>query len=201
MPVSRREVMFLGFAIGFTSAGALSAGFQFPSKGIGSGTFIITVRREQSLSATLNLESCMKGHLFLKDARTPDLSKPFCDTLEIPYRAENEDISRIKNGTYNGHVRTDGHLGWRIQLEGTKQSYIQIHGGRPVTTQKDSTGCILVGEAVEPQPCEPAKCNQATVSEYQHVCEMKNSAAIRNALQAAYGADTTRKIVIYVMDA
>lgn len=52
-------------------------------------------------------------------------------------------MCRIPAGTYQAHTRTDGHLGWRIELEGVPgRTNIQIHRGN---YPSDTTGCILVG--------------------------------------------------------
>lgn len=52
-------------------------------------------------------------------------------------------MCRIPAGTYRAHTRTDGHLGWRIELEGVPgRTNIQIHRGN---YPGDTTGCILVG--------------------------------------------------------
>jgi hypothetical protein len=69
-------------------------------------------------------------------------------TLELPDRnnaaTNNSDTAgRIPAGNYNAHVRTDGPLGWRIELENVPgRANIQIHVGN---TPADSTGCILPG--------------------------------------------------------
>jgi len=52
-------------------------------------------------------------------------------------------MCRIPAGTYQAHTRSDGHLGWRIELEGVPgMKNIQIHRGN---YPGDTTGCILVG--------------------------------------------------------
>ncbi|OPY91217.1 MAG: hypothetical protein A4E72_00234 [Syntrophus sp. PtaU1.Bin208] len=69
-------------------------------------------------------------------------------TLEMPDREnagtnDSATAGRIPAGTYQAHVRTDGPLGWRIELEGVPgRTNIQIHVGN---TPEDTTGCILPG--------------------------------------------------------
>jgi len=68
--------------------------------------------------------------------------------LELPDREnastnDSATAGRIPAGTYQAHVRTDGPLGWRIELEGVPgRGNIQIHAGN---TPEDTTGCILPG--------------------------------------------------------
>src|SRR5262249_4499418 len=72
-----------------------------------------------------------------------DLGTKICNTLELAYRNNFNQISSIKRGGYEGFVRTDGPRGWRIELTGTQErADIQLHvGNRP----KDTIGCILPG--------------------------------------------------------
>ncbi|OPY16869.1 MAG: hypothetical protein A4E70_02075 [Syntrophus sp. PtaU1.Bin005] len=68
--------------------------------------------------------------------------------LELPDREnastnDSATAGRIPAGTYQAHVRTDGPLGWRLELEGVPgRGNIQIHAGN---TPEDTTGCILPG--------------------------------------------------------
>jgi len=67
-------------------------------------------------------------------------------TLELPWRNNEKNISRIPKGKYKAFIRTDGKRKWRLQLENVQdRSTIQIHIGN---YQRDITGCILVGEDV-----------------------------------------------------
>ncbi len=69
-------------------------------------------------------------------------------TLELPDRNNASTgnyltAGRILAGTYQAHIRTDGDLGWRLELENVPyRTNIQIHVGNSAT---DTTGCILVG--------------------------------------------------------
>jgi hypothetical protein len=87
------------------------------------------------------------GKLHHGGASLSDPGTFLCDTLELPFRNELSEISCIRPGSYAGFVKTEPTaqgvaLGWRIQLEGTKQLAIQIHVGN---TTDDTRGCILVG--------------------------------------------------------
>ena len=54
-----------------------------------------------------------------------------------------KEISAILEGEYRGTVRTDGKLGWRIELSGTgERSNVQIHIGN---NSDNTKGCILPG--------------------------------------------------------
>lgn len=104
--------------------------------------FELTLRRDKNLPVTLSLSDCIMGKLHAGAGSLSDPGTFLCDTLELPFRNEQQDISCIKPGSYLAVVRTDGNRGWRLQLEGTKQLAIQIHTGN---TTSDTRGCILVG--------------------------------------------------------
>lgn len=195
--LSRRNLV-LGAAVSAAAPfPAIPQGFSpAPSGGL-LNPFVITVRRKISFANTLNIGDCIHGDLFLKDVRQFDMSKPFCQTIELPYRNELSNASSIKAGSYNGHIREDGHLGWRIELEGTKQSNIQIHVGN---LPSNSEGCILVGLHVNETPCDPPPCKPLTNQYYQHVCQLSDSVSMRNAIKTAYGNQNSRKVSVYVVD-
>ena len=109
--------------------------------------FEITLRRDSDLSTTLNLNDCVMGQLFLGAGSVSNPGTVICDTLELPFRNELQEVSCIRPGTYSAFVKTaptaEGvDLGWRLQLEGTKQLAIQIHTGN---TTSNTRGCRLVG--------------------------------------------------------
>jgi hypothetical protein len=94
--------------------------------------FELTLRRDRDLATTLNLNDCVTGKLYRGAVSLSDPGMALCDTLELPYRNELNEISCIKPGSYSAFVRTgktaEGvDLGWRLQLERTKQLAIQIH--------------------------------------------------------------------------
>jgi hypothetical protein len=68
--------------------------------------------------------------------------------LELPNRGNAatgnyQTAGRIPAGTYQAHVRTDGSLGWRLELDGVpNRANIQIHVGN---TPEQTVGCILPG--------------------------------------------------------
>lgn len=106
-----------------------------------------------------------------------------CDTLELPYRNEQNSISCIKPGAYSGFVRTeptvDGRaLGWRIQINWTRQLAVQIHVGNSID---NSPGCVLVGSA-EP-PC---------------TLRAGSSGSARDIIKSLYGEANSRKIELTV---
>jgi hypothetical protein len=120
---------------------------------------------------------CVFGELYRLDGSMTDPGVKLCDTLELPYRNDITDISSIRPGTYQGAVRSDGHLGWRIELNVPTRRNIQIHPGN---TTDDTTGCILVGDRSS-QPCF-----------------VGNSQKRRNEIKAIYGDIGNREVVIKI---
>jgi len=67
-------------------------------------------------------------------------------SLELPWKNNQSNISRIPEGSYPGFIRSDGKRGWRIQLKGVPdREFVQIHVGN---YQRQIEGCILVGTDV-----------------------------------------------------
>lgn len=67
-------------------------------------------------------------------------------TLELPWRNNESSVSRIPPGTYSAVMRTDGSLGWRIELAQVQdRTNVQMHIGNYA---KEIEGCILVGDDV-----------------------------------------------------
>ena len=141
--------------------------------------------RDEPLSATLGLDSCVTGTLSIG---TPSIADPLPgyrigQTLELPFRNELTEISCIKAGTYRGFVRegktSDGrNPGWRIQLEGTRQLAIQIHKGNEL---EHTRGCILLGTA------------------RSGACSVANSAAAMSHLRELHGTNSQRPVVLTVV--
>lgn len=148
--------------------------------------FELALQRDRNLATTLSLNDCIQGKLYLGPHGISDPGMFLCDTLELPYRNELKEISCIKPGTYSGFVRTEPtaegkDLGWRIQLEGTKQLGIQIHIG---TITANTHGCILVGARGE-SPCD---------------LRPGTSKAARDKLKDLYGNDPHRPISLTVLN-
>lgn len=147
--------------------------------------FEITLLRDEPLSVTLGLNSCVTGVLSVD---TPSISNPLPgftigQTLELPYRNELTEISCIKPGTYRGFVREDKtsdgrNPGWRIQLAETKQLAIQIHKGNEL---EDTRGCILLGVAKS------------------GACSVASSAVAMARLKELHGSSNQRPIVLSVV--
>jgi hypothetical protein len=69
---------------------------------------------------------------------------PFCSTLELPWRENQRNVSRIPEGDYHVFPRFSqrhGHAFWLQDVPGRQD--ILIHSGN---TTADTQGCILVGE-------------------------------------------------------
>lgn len=67
-------------------------------------------------------------------------------TLELPWKNNEENISRVPAGKYKARIRADGALGWRIELDNVPdRKNVQLHVGN---YPRDSTGCVLIGTKV-----------------------------------------------------
>jgi hypothetical protein len=96
--------------------------------------------------------SCTMGYLSVN-------SQIICYTLELPWKDNQNDISRIPKGTYKGIIRYDKPDGWRIQLEGVpNRPGIQIHVGNYT---RDITGCVLVGKDADTNGCTVSGSSEA----------------------------------------
>jgi len=64
-----------------------------------------------------------------------------CEYLEYPTHPP---FKFLPKGKYDAFVRTDGKLGWRVELKGTAPfTHIQIHAGNSLP---DTEGCFLAGK-------------------------------------------------------
>src|SRR5947208_1162932 len=96
----------------------------------------IEIRRRYRYSQSIGGELLIEG-------------KPVCQTLELPWRWNEKDISCIPAGTYScwwRHERGRIQL-WDIPCPGGYRTGVQIHvGNQP----KQIQGCILVATTVSP---------------------------------------------------
>lgn len=154
-----------------------------------SGSFLVTVKRE-----TKNIDLIVQRSMSCLGGETGGTlyisGKQIARTLELPWRNDEEHLSRIQRGTYVGAIRTDGVLGWRIELFNVPNHHnVELHIGN---YPRNSTGCILVGTAMkraaDPGPSSAARsARSAGVS--AETCMVEDSAtalqAIRKAMQEA----------------
>jgi hypothetical protein len=93
---------------------------------------------------------CMRGYLLaqVEGERSPSV---VCYVLERPPAGNAPYSSAIPTGTYPVHVKKDGHLGWRLELEqGPERTNVQIHIGN---FPSDTVGCLLPGTGTFPTAC------------------------------------------------
>ena len=145
----------------------------------------IFIQREERWSDLMNLSACILGKLYVVQ-EFPTISAPtekaLGSTLELPWRNNLNDISRIPAGAYKAKTRTDGDLGWRIQLDPVpKREFVEIHIGN---FPKNSIGCILLG----------------TGRSTTDGCNVTGSAQALTDLRSRYGT-AARPIEIVIKDA
>ena len=97
-------------------------------------TFTITIDRNMTCKDNSTI-----GRLLINQ-------KEMGRTLELPWRNNETNISRIPQGEYNAWIRKKGNRKWRIQLDDVPyRKDVQIHIGK---YQRNTEGCILVGKEV-----------------------------------------------------
>jgi hypothetical protein len=89
-------------------------------------------------------EKCTSGYLAINGVITSY-------TVERPWKDNQENISSIPSGTYDGRLRYDHSDRWRVELiDVPGRTNVQIHiGNQP----DQSKGCILVGKKLNPDLC------------------------------------------------
>lgn len=111
--------------------------------------FLVQVLINKAFSASFTLEinrnmTCLDGSTI--GSLSVD-GQEVARTLELPWRNNESNISRIPAGSYDAFIRVDGQQGWRIQLKDIDdREFIQIHVGN---YSSQIEGCILVGNGVE----------------------------------------------------
>jgi hypothetical protein len=109
--------------------------------------FRIFIQREERWPDVVGISSCILGKLYVvQDFPTTvgvPIEKPVGSTLELPWRNNQNEISRIIAGAYKAKTREDGDLCWRIQLDQVpERELIEIHIGN---YPRNTIGCILLG--------------------------------------------------------
>ena len=141
--------------------------------------------RRAGFQELMGKNKCVISDLYKSNPTFPitDLGYKLSNALELPMRNNLPDISAIPIGVYEGRVRTDGALGWRIELSGTKErKNIQIHVGN---TPVDTIGCILPGMG-----------NSTDAN-----CSVAGSVAAMQVLKDAYGSDNGRPVMLRIQQA
>lgn len=103
--------------------------------------FTITIERNMSCSDQSTI-----GRLLID-------GREIARTLELPWRNNEPNISRIPPGTYAATIRNDGSRKWRVELQNVPgdREHIQIHIGN---YQRQIEGCVLVGLEVSHNDAE-----------------------------------------------
>src|SRR5467141_833998 len=93
-----------------------------------------------------------------------------CVRLRLPWRRNQNEISAIPAGTYDGTVREHGDFGWRIVLVDSsgKRKHIQIHLGN--WTHK-STCCVLLGRHSGSGNSLTENCTHTFTQDVRHAVE------------------------------
>ena len=102
-----------------------------------------------------NNVGCLSGYISIMD-------EIIGYTVERPDVDNINDISAIPAGTYSAHIRNDGKLKWRLELENVpERENVQIHVGNYINVIDDKTGfercsikgCIIIGEKLGDDLC------------------------------------------------
>ena len=134
--------------------------------------FRIFIQREERWQDVMGISNCILGKLYVvKEFPVIGLPTevPIGSTLELPWRNNQNDISRIPAGEYRAKKREDGNLGWRIELDSIpSREFVQIHIGN---FPENTVGCILLGKGRSPT----------------NGCAITGSASAMKDLRARYG--------------
>lgn len=138
--------------------------------------------RRRGWEEMMGRNKCVISDLYLTVGGFPisDRGTRLCSALELAWRGNIGGISAVPAGSYAGFVRTDGRLGWRIELTGSgTRKHVEIHiGNSPVNTK----GCILPGTG-----------NSTDAS-----CFVSGSAQAMDVLRAAVGEDDRRPVAFLI---
>lgn len=137
--MNRRE-MIVGTS-GLFTIGLLFKQFSFYKK---ESSLQLFVERKEVLGG------CMRGYL-LTQLETESSPTVACYVLEKPPGNNAPYVSAIPQGTYPVTVRTDGTLGWRLELEDVlDRTNVQIHIGN---YPRNTVGCLLPGKRAVANQC------------------------------------------------
>jgi hypothetical protein len=148
--------------------------------------FRLFIQREERWADVVGLSDCVLGKMYavvdFPSSVAVPTEAPIGSTLELPWRNNISEISRIVAGLYTASTRDDGDKGWRLQLNAVpNRTLVQIHIGN---FPADSVGCILLGSGRSPG----------------NRCAVSGSADALKALRQSYGT-TPRPIEVLIRDA
>lgn len=104
----------------------------------------LLVEREETLAG------CVRGYLSTRIIGEKKWTVA-AYVLEPPEVGNLPGLSNVPAGTYPVHVRQDGKLGWRLELEGVpNREHIELHVGN---YPKNTEGCLLIGSTVDANSC------------------------------------------------
>lgn len=152
-----------------------------------SKAFVLRIVRKHGWEELMHREVCVASTVYSVDPDRVLTDWPgqlLCYALELPHRANQQDISAIPNGSYSAFARTSEKNGRVIELEGVPgRQNVQIHTGNSID---NTLGCIILGNTpVQPNPI-PA--NQPSIfSSPNSRCWISGSRDARNKLLAVYG--------------
>ena len=66
-----------------------------------------------------------------------------CDSLELPWKDNQSNVSCAPVGAYAGKIRTDGTKGWRIELESSSEPHLRRASRWQFS--RGIQGCVLLG--------------------------------------------------------
>lgn len=122
---------------------------RFTSLGLLAGSsLLLSMQPPSQLEVVVERKSeatgCIMGYLLVDD-------EVVAYTLELPWLYNINDLSAIPTGSYSGFIRTDGKLGWRVELLNVAgRKNVQMHIGNYTRQTK---GCILIGTGARLEGC------------------------------------------------
>ncbi len=143
---SLMAIVWIGFATHLVGSVEIIQNWSFtllqsievkPSKNA-TNLFKITIDRK------VKGDDCTQGYILVN-------GEVMAYTLELPDKNNENNLSSVPKGSYEAKIRTDGSLGWRIELFNVPgREHIEIHIGNFTS---DIEGCILIGTKVDLDNC------------------------------------------------
>jgi uncharacterized protein DUF5675 len=145
--------------------------------------FVLRIVRGMDWEQLMQRELCIPGTVYSVDPDRTQSDRPgtmICYSMELPLRANQNEISAIPRGTYTARSRLSEKNGPVIELVNVpKRDVIQMHSGNEIN---HTLGCILLGSTPVSRAAQ-----QGSEILTAGKCWIAGSKSARDKLLALYG--------------